>query len=179
MAGFRLKLTILIGSLALVAGFVLTPTAWAQQREQSDSPRNPKDAISEVVIVRNKSAKNREIRFSRGSANDLYAARMARTMTRIEKAPGAAKQTKIWVAYADLSSLPGLEKIIHVKNPVTCGSIGCELIIMGDIDGKQTILLRTIGETITSLAPDKLVINQGSKYEITWAFDGARFIQYR
>ena len=178
VANFRLIFTLFIGTLALVAGFALSPAASAQQRVESSPPRNSKKPISEAAADRN-NMQDREIRFSRGSVKDLYAARMAQTMTRIEKSPGAEEQTKVWIAHADLTSLPGLETIVHVKNPVSCGSLGCELVIMGEIDGKKTVLLRTICESITSLAQDKLITNQGSKYEITWVFDGTKFIQYR
>ncbi len=190
VASFRLNFTLMLNftlilsAFAMVAGFALSPAASAQQREQSSPPRNSKEGISEIIKgiseaadKREDNARDREIRFSRGSAKDLYAARMDQTMARIERSTGAEDQTKVWIAHADVASLPGLETIVHVKNPVSCGSLGCELVIMGEIDGKKTVLLRTICETITSLAQDKLVMNQGSKYEMTWVFDGAKFIQ--
>ncbi|GEM_PF-5286392 len=108
----------------------------------------------------------------------LYQLGLRELGARIEKAPEEAlKKTTIFVASADVASLPGPEAVAFVKGPVTCGRVGCKLVIVGLIDGKKTTLLETLGETIDAPSIDKIIVNRGTEFEVVWEFDGEAFVE--
>jgi len=114
--------------------------------------------------------------FSLGSVDDLRNLRAAPLLEKIDSVPGVAEKTKVWVASADVASAPGDETFYHIKGPLTCGRIGCDLIVAG---ASGSILLETVGEDISSPAMNTLIINQGSGTAVTWVFDGAEFVEKR
>jgi len=118
----------------------------------------------------------RKVQFQKQSTKELYALGLRDLATLVEGPPGVAEKTRVWVAQADLARLPGLETIVHVKGPVTCGRIGCNIVILGNVGGTEKIILETIGETIESPRRDRIIINQGTEYQIKWRFNGVRFV---
>jgi len=114
--------------------------------------------------------------FSIGSIDDLRRAQLSPVIDKIESVEGVAEETKVWVAEADVASAPGAETFYHVKGPLTCGRIGCELIV---ISASGSVLLETIGEDVSAPAIDTLVVNQGSGTAVVWVFDGAEFVEKR
>lgn len=111
--------------------------------------------------------------WSTGSGKDLYAMRLLKTASRLERAPGAMKNTKIWMARADICSPPGDEILMQIRGPLTCGSLGCEMVILSEASGAPRVLLHTIGDTIDSPATDEVTINQGSSRQRDWKYDNS------
>lgn len=109
--------------------------------------------------------------FSLGSIDDLRKFQLSSLIDKIESVEGVAEETKVWVAAADVASAPGEETFYHVKGPLTCGRIGCELIVIG---ASGSVLLETIGEDVSAPAMDTLVVNQGSGTAVVWVFDSPR-----
>jgi len=175
MTKFQLIFSVFIASCAFAAACAAKPGALAQESHRADATQ----IAGEANAVKNAARGAAEIRFYAGSMQDLYVAPMRGTMARIERAEGVAEKTRIWVAHADLARTPGMETIIHVKSPISCGSAGCELVILSGTGDSQKVLLRTIGETISSPAYDRVVINEGSWSETTWEFNGAKFVRRR
>ncbi|MCB2114424.1 MAG: hypothetical protein R3C42_05840 [Parvularculaceae bacterium] len=112
--------------------------------------------------------------FSLGSLADLRGLGAASMLDKIDAVEGVAEKTKVWVATADVASAPGDETFYHVKGPLTCGRIGCDLIVSS---ASGDVLLETVGEGISSPAMDVLVINKGVGASVTWVFDGAHFVE--
>ena len=53
------------------------------------------------------------------------------------------------------------------------------LFVLGNKGGRQTVISRMIGETISSPSRDRLVMNAGTRFETSWQFDGANFSHMR
>lgn len=117
-----------------------------------------------------------DLDFSLGSVDDLRKDQLSSAVAKIESVAGVAEQTKVWVATADVASAPGIETLYHLKGPLTCGRIGCDLLV---VSGSKAVLLETIGEGVSSPAIDTLVVNQGTGSAVTWEFDGSRFRERR
>ena len=117
----------------------------------------------------------RTIEFQALTSKHLPALGLRDLSTLIEGPPGVAEKTRVWVAKADVSRLPGLETIVQVKSPVTCGRIGCNITVLGTVGGTDKIILETMGETIESQRTDRVRIVQGTGKVIEWRFNGARF----
>lgn len=114
--------------------------------------------------------------FAIGSIDDLRKDQLTALVAKIEEVEGVADETKVWVATADVASAPGVETFYHIKGPLTCGRIGCDLIV---VSASKAILLETIGEGVSSPNIDTLIINQGTGSAVTWVFDGSRFAERR
>lgn len=114
--------------------------------------------------------------FSIGSIDDLRTDQLAAIVAKIEEVEGVAGDTKIWVATADVASAPGAETFYHVKGPLTCGRIGCDLVV---VSASKAVLLETVGEGISAPQIDTLVINQGTGMSVTWVFNGSEYEQRR
>jgi len=112
------------------------------------------------------------LEFSRGGVQDLQDARLTALAEKLASVPGVPEQTKVWIATADVASAPGVETIYHVKGPLTCGSHGCELVVVSEA---QNILLETAGDSIEAPEMDTLVVNPGSGSETIWTFNGDTF----
>ena len=115
--------------------------------------------------------------FSLGAFNDLKDVQLSDLVKKVERVPGVPEETKVWVATADIASAPGIETLYHVKGPLTCGSIGCDLIVIGESGGSRRILLETVGERVDAPEIDTLIINQGTSSESVWVFDGDKFVK--
>jgi len=132
----------------------------ATSNESNDEPADAASGGADIV-------------FTRGSLSDLVDAQLAGVIKKLESVPGVSDTTKVWIADADVASAPGVERIFHIKGPLTCGSAGCDLIVTG---GGHT-LLETIGEGIDCPEIDTLVINQGTALEAAWVFNGETFVE--
>ena len=133
------------------------------------------DAIQDYPSAANDVDENGvALEFTLGAFNDLKGAPLSDLVTKIERVPGLAEETKVWVATADIASAPGSETFYHVKGPLTCGSVGCELIVIG---GARQRLLETIGERVDAPEIDTLIINQGTSSEVVWVFNGEIFVK--
>lgn len=117
-----------------------------------------------------------DLSFSRGTVEDLRSAGLSAEVEKVSSVAGVADETKVWIAEADIASAPGDETLYHVKGPLTCGGVGCDLII---VDAAGDTLLETVGEGVSAPQTDTLIINEGSPGEVTWVFDGARYVVRR
>ncbi|MCA8889552.1 MAG: hypothetical protein KDA46_12020, partial [Parvularculaceae bacterium] len=117
--------------------------------------------------------------FTLGSLDDLRREPVASLLEKIDSIPDVAERTKVWTARADVASAPGVETFYHVKGPVTCGRVGCDLVVLGDVGGARALLLDTVAEDVSSPQADTLVVNAGTPAEVTWVFDGAAFVEQR
>lgn len=87
-------------------------------------------------------------------------------------APAQLKvRRKVWTARADVCGLPGEEILVQIRSPLTCGSLGCQMMVMSDAGGTRRVLMQTIGDTIDAPAIDQLTINAGSKSQRSWRYD--------
>ncbi|MBT8472236.1 MAG: hypothetical protein HKP25_08305 [Marinicaulis sp.] len=157
-------------SASLTIEAVQEPPVRIAMRQDNDAPNTD---VSEVDEPAPRKAPE-SIEFSLGSIDDLRAIQLTDLLEKIEAAPDVAEKTKVWVAEADIASPSGDETIYHVKGPLTCGRIGCDIIV---IDGSSSVLLETVGEGISSPEMDTLIINEGSPTEVTWVFDGSEFVE--
>ena len=116
------------------------------------------------------------IDFSIGSIDDLRRDQLSTPLEKIESVAGVAAETKVWVATADVASAPGVETFYHLKGPLTCGRIGCDLIL---VSASKAVLLETIAEGVSSPQIDTLIVNQGTDAAVTWVFNGSEFEERR
>ncbi len=116
------------------------------------------------------------IDFSIGSIDDLRRDRLSTPLEKIESVAGVAVETKVWVATADVASASGVETFYHLKGPLTCGRIGCDLIL---VSASKAVLLETIAEGVSSPQIDTLIVNQGTDAAVTWVFNGSEFEERR
>lgn len=175
---FLLK-AVSIAAAGLFASAAAAQTQSATRLPQADQAAQDltRGQLALAYQDRDSIAKN-GIVFRTGDTKMLVELGMREIAARVEKAPGdAAKKTTIFVASADVASLPGPEAVAFVKGPVTCGRLGCKLVIVGLIDGKKVTLLETLGETVDAPSLDKLIVNKGTEFEVTWTFDGERFVE--
>ncbi len=183
MAAFKNPFLKLGVALILSAGICLSPVMAQNGQttgEQSDLARILEELkrLSDEANEREVSRDNenqRSIEFQKLPAKHLPALGLRDLSILVEGPPGVAEKTRVWVAQADVSRLPGLETIVQVKGPMTCGRIGCNIIILGKVGGVDKIILETMGETIESSRTDRVRINQGTGKVIEWRFNGSRF----
>ena len=141
---------------------------------QAVSAESADRAQPEPTTVDNNSNRAVSIDFSRGGVDDLRNLQLTDLLSKIESVPGVSDETKVWIASADVASAPGSETLYHIKGPLTCGSVGCDLIVAG---GSDQILLETVGESVDAPEMDTLIINQGASSETVWEFNGDRFVR--
>ena len=125
------------------------------------------------------SGKMKAVKWATSPEKSLYDMRLEKTALRLARTPGAMRATKIWTARADVCDLPGDEILMQIRSPLTCGSLGCELLVLSDAGGAPRVVLQAIGDTIDSPARDKIVINQGVRRERTFDYVGDSFRQSR
>jgi len=115
----------------------------------------------------------RQVYWTTAPDSEKYLAdmQMDRESARISRAPGAMRHTKVWMARADVCGLPGDEILMQIRSPLTCGTLGCEMIVLSDAGGSPRVIMRTVGDTIDSPVIDGIVINRGSKNQRAWRYD--------
>ncbi len=153
------------------------------------APPAEREAAREIALAQNEAppaddapraaAEPASLDFTIGSIADLRGEPVSSLMEKIDSLPDVADRTKVWVASADVCSAPGVETFYHVKGPVTCGRIGCDLVVIGEVGGARKVLLETVGEDVSSPQANTLVINAGGPAAVTWVFDGATFVEQR
>ena len=99
------------------------PAQIAQANESADA--EIPDAGGEVAQASTSAPAG--IDFMIGSVDDLRRDQLSAPFEKIES---VAAETKVWVATADVASAPGVETFYHLKGPLTCGRIGCDLIVV-------------------------------------------------
>lgn len=191
----RISKAALMAAIVAATGACALGAAAAQDAPPSDDrdspanvtafelPRAAQDVSSVRASVaagtqdRDSIAKN-GIVFRSGSSKTLAALGLRQLSAELAEAPkGVAEKTKVFVASADVASLPGPEAVAFVKGPVNCGSLGCTLVIVGLKGGTKVTLLDTLGVTIDSPAMDKIIVNKGTDYEVVWTFNGEQFVE--
>ena len=145
------------------------PAQIAQADESADA--EIPDAGGEVAQASTSSPAG--IDFMIGSVDDLRRNQLSAPLEKIES---VAAETKVWVATADVASAPGVETFYHLKGPLTCGRIGCDLIV---VSASKAVLLETIAEGVSSPQIDTLIVNQGTDTVVTWVFNGSKFEERR
>jgi hypothetical protein len=115
--------------------------------------------------------------FSLGSIDDLRREQLSSLVDELQSVGDVADKTKVWVATADVARAPGVETFYHIKGPLNCGRMGCDLFVIGDAGGSRRVLLETVGEAVSSPQMDTLVINEGTASAVTWVYDGAEFVR--
>ncbi len=145
------------------------PAQIAQANESADA--EIPDAGGEVAQASTSAPAG--IDFMIGSVDDLRRDQLSAPFEKIES---VAAETKVWVATADVASAPGVETFYHLKGPLTCGRIGCDLIV---VSASKAVLLETIAEGVSSPQIDTLIVNQGTDTAVTWVFNGSKFEESR
>ena len=97
--------------------------------------------------------------------------KLDRESARMARAPATRRHTKVWMARADVCGLPGDEILMQIRSPLTCGTLGCEMIVLSDAGGSPRVIMRTVGDTIDSPVLDGIVINRGSRNQRAWRYD--------
>lgn len=169
----------LVLALALVS---LTPlninSALAQTTDvQSDTAQTQVEVSSNRAV--GVTGYLRRVPWTNATGADLYNMRMVKMARRLEQTPGAMKNTKIWIARADICSLAGDEILMQIRSPLTCGSLGCEMVILSEASGGPQVLMRTIGDTIDAPGMNQVVVNQGTDRQRSWNYDEGRYLQKR
>lgn len=155
-----------------------TPAPIAQADESADAERM---IVAEALDTGGEDAPAptfapASIDFSIGSIDDLRRDQLSTPLEKIESVAGVASETKVWVATADVASAPGVETFYHLKGPLTCGRIGCDLIL---VSASKAVLLETIAEGVSSPQIDTLIVDQGTDAAVTWVFNGSEFEERR
>lgn len=204
MALLRKKFTVLTSGAALTAIVAFLGVTALQDRDQATTdepattdqqiaaaelPDSDQTAIVEAGAVEGASndasdpapipvsQRSGQLNFSLGSIEDLRDHQLTDVISKIENVPGVDEQTKVWIAMSDVASAPGVETLLHIKGPLTCGRAGCELVVRGVHGGVQSTFLETVGESIDAPQMDTLIINHGTEFEVTWVFDGEKFVR--
>lgn len=147
----------------------------AQSEDETESNAESENEVEPIDASLEQSVQS--IDFTIGSMEDLRDAQLSNLIEKIESVPGVAEKTKVWIAIADVASAPGQEEFFHIKGPLTCGRIGCDLVVMGEHNGVQKVFLETIGESVEAPAFDELVINKGTNQEVIWEFNGEEYVE--
>lgn len=154
--------------------------------EFSGAAAQTNDARSAVAAVKSLEARPQpvgrkgamsEVFWSTAPSENLYEMRLLKTAREIESIPGAMRNTKVWMARADICSTPGDEILMQIRSPLTCGTLGCEMVVLSDAVGPPRVLMRTIGDSIDAPAMDQLTINSGSTRQRSWKYDRGQFQQ--
>ncbi len=148
----------------------IAPASAQTTNSQSVAPSKYATSTNRAVGVE---GRLKEVYWSTAPSSEEYLAEMsmAREASRLLKAPGAMRRTKVWMARADVCNLPGDEILMQIRGPLTCGSLGCEMVVLSDADGAPRVLLRTVGDTIDAPVIDGLVINRGAKNQRAWRYE--------
>ncbi len=166
-----------LGVFALFAG--VNTAALAQQtaasQETALAPR-PAIAVNRAVGAR---GKLRDVYWTDGTEKDLRDMRLSSTTRRLARAPAARKHTKVWIARADVCGSADEEILMQIRSPLTCGSLGCEMVVLSEASGEPKVLLRTIGATIDVDATDEIVVDRDSNRRRNWKYRSGRFQQMR
>ena len=171
------KLRFLLLALSVCA---LTAISTSASSAQKSRDKNEAAALQDQAFMnRAVGAKGRlkRVYWTTGSESDLYEMRLEKQARRLANVTGAMRNTRIWIARADVCGLAGDETLVQIRSPLTCGSLGCELVVLSETTGSPRVLLRTIGNSIDAPAMDELVINQDSNRERAWRYGGGRFQQ--
>ena len=163
--------------IAAALPLVFSGPANAQKRssEVYRTPPVKKDRLVKREYLRGKPQFNF---FAQGTSS-LRSTGDQRLMRMFERAPEAAARTTVWIAKADICDLPGDETMMHIEGPLTCGSAGCQMVVMGEVGGRQKIIARMVGETVSVPQRERLVMNEGTKSETTYRFDRGQYKRVR
>ncbi|MBT8472237.1 MAG: hypothetical protein HKN14_13975 [Marinicaulis sp.] len=112
--------------------------------------------------------------WSDASTKELFDMRLEKTARQILRLPDAMRTTKILTARADICSTPGEETIMQIRSPLTCGTLGCQMVVLSEASGSPRVIMRTIGDTLDAPAIDQIVINRGSKRQRSWNYSNQR-----
>lgn len=178
----RSECTLRQGGAVLAAGiFALALAALAPASAQVAASEPAATSQGEAVAARAVGVKGamRRVSWSDATLQDLQRLRLEKTATTLSRTPGALRHTKIWIARADVCSDAGDEVLVQIRSPLTCGTIGCEMVVLNAAGVAPRVILQTVGDTIDSPAPDALIINDGTKYQRSWRYEGVRFQQTR
>lgn len=139
-------------------------------------PTTDKDATQsreQIVSARTVGVKGalRSVVWSDASLQDLTQLRLEKTAATLSRTPGAMRHTKVWVARADVCSEAGEETLVQIRSPLTCGSLGCQMMILSEAGVAPRVLMQTVGDTIDAPALDEIVINSGDARQRVWRYD--------
>lgn len=164
-----LALSLAAGAAATMIALVAPASAQTASGQYSETSRYATSTNRAVGVE----GRLKQIYWSRAPSSEGYLTEMsmAREASRISKTPGAMQRTRVWMARADVCNLPGDEILMQIRGPLTCGSLGCEMVVLSDAEGAPRVLLRTIGDTIDAPVIDGLVINRGAKNQRVWRYD--------
>lgn len=163
------------GAFFAAAGlFSLAASALAPALAQVPTSANDAAPSQEkVVAARAVGAKSalRGVAWSDATIEDLTRLRLENAALTLSRTPGALRHSKIWIARADVCSETGEETLVQIRSPLTCGSLGCQMMILTEAGGAPRIMMQTVGDTIDAPALDEIVINSGDKRERIWRYD--------
>lgn len=118
----------------------------------------------------------RNVYWSVASDEQLYQMQLLKTARELATTPGAMQRTRVWMARADICGAEGEEILMQIRSPLTCGTLGCEMVVLTEAGGGgPRVLMRTIGNSIDAADLDELTINEGTKLERRWSYARGRF----
>ena len=119
------------------------------------------------------------IYWQKQSQRELYDMRLFNMARRLERTPGVMENNNVWMARADVCDEPGDEILLQVRSPLTCGTLGCQIMVISEASGAPRVILSTIGNSIDGQGRNALSMNEGTSSERQWSYRGGRFQQMR
>jgi hypothetical protein len=165
------------GPLGLALGAFLAASAPLPAAAQTREDDN-KATLSAAQVQSSRAVGTRgrlsNIYWTEMSEQTLFDMKISSSTRRLPIEPGVRSRAKIWTARADVCDLPGDEILVQIRSPLTCGSLGCEMMVASDAGGAPRVLMRTIGNSIDAPSSDAITINAGAKTERSWRYENAR-----
>ncbi len=167
---FRNKGVCIAGAGFLSLAIVVIAPASAQTAAAEKDATQSREQIVSARTVGVKGAL-RSVVWSDASLQDLAKLRLENAAATLSRTPGALRHTKVLVARADVCSEAGEETLVQIRSPLTCGSLGCQMMILSETGAAPRVLMQTIGDTIDAPALDEIVINSGDVRQRVWRYD--------
>ncbi|MCA8889553.1 MAG: hypothetical protein KDA46_12025 [Parvularculaceae bacterium] len=172
-----LKTFSIMPALAVLALAAAAPAA-AQTADDRQSVQ-----LSSSLIMTNRAVgvegRMKQVRWASAPQRELVDKRLTKTMRRLAAAPDAMGQTRVWTARADICDLPGEEILMQIRSPLTCGTLGCEMVVLSDAGGAPQVVLETVGDTIDTRSPGEIIVNRGDRHERSFRYSVGEFRRMR
>lgn len=163
----------------VACAIVFGAAGFAPAHAQTGAQEDPASFTADGSAVRpvGSEGRLRRMNWVRASERDLYALRLDQTARQLSSAPGAMERSDIWMARADVCATAGDEVLMQIRSPLTCGTLGCVMMVITESGGAPRVLLRTVGDTLDSPVTDEIIVNRGSSQQRIWRYARGRFRQ--
>lgn len=167
-----------LASLALIAAPLAPAPAAAQTNREPGAPALSANLIqtNRAVGVRGNLKNTYWVETSDKALDDILG---ESGRARMASAPAIKTRRTVWMARADIASAPGDEILVQIRSPLTCGTLGCQMMVVSEAGGEKRVLMETVGDTIDAPSTDDVTINAGSKSQRSWRYEGASFRSMR